>query len=178
MFAETTMCELTRDRALSLARNAGIPGDGITMLFGALAMTPQESARAMCALAATAGRLCAWDEISFVDAASLLKKVTSIMTSCSDESFRAWFNSRGESDFAIARDFINFRRQFGNRHTDVVNQVLTEFRTAVASKVGRAEFDVYADALADDLPLSTALLNPPPPLIRTFREDLPKIGAD
>ena len=140
--------ELRREKAAELARRAGISEREIDLVFGPGDRTPQERARGMCALAAVTGRCCARGDISYAEASAMLGKVTQIVRECPSEAFLAWFNTRGDSDFAMARDFMNFQHKFGRQSPVGVTAIMDAFRAAVADRLGDSKFDVYEDTMS------------------------------
>ena len=159
---------ITLSQIKRLAGQAHIPTREIELLYSALETTPQECARGFCALASIVGRLCPRDQITFPDAANILRSVNRLIETCPSEAFFAWFKTRDDSDFAIGRDFINFSRKFGAQFPTGVSPIIDGFSAAVKTRLGDPQFDILKDTLEPRGPthLTFELVNIVPPRSR------------
>ena len=157
------------ERAIELARNAGLPSGEIALMYYAASMSRQERALAMCQLAATVGRLCVRGAIEYKDACALLTRVIKTIEDSSVDVFLTWYRTRGDSDFAMARDFICFQRAFETQTKSGVAVIMEGFRSAVAAKLEKPDFDIFQDELsgASRVALSTELISFQRPALRT-----------
>lgn len=135
-----------------LGRSLGVPTREIlAQLTDALELSQIENGHAFaaCQLGVIAGRAVARDLLSFDAAAAMLKCVTGLLSSMPEADFRAWFNNRDESDFAIQKDFISFCRKYANEFPTDTCAVLGEFKAVVESRCGLPGFDIVNDVLSN-----------------------------